>query len=257
MEVKGVTVDTPRKAFLMAAGSGTRLKPLTDKTPKCLLPLGGQPMLHWWLKLLEEFGVQSAIVNTHHLPDQVRAFVRSRHYRVQIRLFHEPKLLGSAGTIAANRNFINGEESFWIFYADTLIADDLSDLLSLHKKNQSCLTLGLFSSPDPSACGIVELDSENRVCSFEEKPKRPRSNLSAAGVYLASSSIFQYLPSVCDIPLQGLDLGKDIIPQLVRCASGIMLKGPVMDMGTLESYKRAQREWFSFGLAGRFEGNDL
>ncbi|MBI4376037.1 MAG: nucleotidyltransferase family protein [Elusimicrobia bacterium] len=226
-----------RKAFVLAAGLGTRLRPLTDDVPKCLLPVGGRPVLAWWIEALAGLGVREALVNTHHKAGQVRSFVAGLSGNPRVRLFHEPELLGSAGTLAANRDFVAGEEAFWIIYADTLVGADLRPLLELHERVKPPLTLGLFQCEDPKACGIVELDSDGRVISFEEKPARPKSDLAAAGVYLAGPEFMGW------IRMERGDLGKDVMGRAVGRAYARMLMGPVVDIGTPAAYERAQALW--------------
>ncbi|MBI3564505.1 MAG: nucleotidyltransferase family protein [Elusimicrobia bacterium] len=232
----------PAKAFLLAAGLGTRLRPLTDKTPKCLVPVGGMPLLHWWLLICERLGVREVLLNTHHLAEQVREFVGSRHNECAVKTSHEPELLGSAGTLSANKAFVAGEQDFWIFYADTLIGADLSPLYRLHRSKRADLTLGLFKSPDPKSGGVVELAADGRVLSFEEKPAHPKSDLVAAGAYVGGPALLAALP-----PGRG-DLSRDVYPKLMGNACGAALD-PVIDLGTPESYARAQKEWSRFGLA--------
>ncbi len=244
----------PRKAFLLAAGEGTRLKPLTDTTPKCLLPLGGRPLLDWWLRVLEHLGVEEVLVNTHHLSDQVESFLGARRGGVLARAVHEPRLLGSAGTVAANRRFVQGEAAFWIFYADTVIAADLAPLARLHRESGACLTIGLFKSPDPRAGGVVETGQHNEVISFEEKPAAPRSEFAAAGAYVAGQDIFKaLLPSRISGPAV-LDLGRDVLPKLVSCARALLLDGSVIDIGTPRNYALARKEWNRIGLEKRLGG---
>lgn len=231
----------PAKAFLLAAGLGTRLKPLTDTVPKCLVPVGGRPMLHWWLRICERLGVKEALINTHHLAPQVREFVRSRTTSVKVTLYHEETLLGSAGTLAANRHFVAAEKEFWIFYADTLIGADMSPMVALHRAARADLTLGLFKSPDPKSGGVVELAPDGKVLSFEEKPARPKSDLVAAGAYLAGQKLLQALPRVTG------DLSKDVYPRLMGHARGYVLD-PVIDVGTPARVKQAEKEFLRFGL---------
>lgn len=233
--------ERPAKAFLLAGGLGTRLRPLTDATPKCLVPLGGRPMLHWWLLICERLGVREVLLNTHHLPDQVRAFVRSRPTPMKVTLFHEERLLGTAGTLAANRRFAEGERDFWIFYADTLIGADMSPMPALHRARGADLTLGVFRSPDPKSGGVVELAADGRVLSFEEKPARPKSDLVAAGAYLAGAKLLAALP-----PVEG-DLSRDVFPHLLKNACGCLLD-PVIDLGTPERYAQAEAAFPRFGL---------
>jgi mannose-1-phosphate guanylyltransferase len=231
----------PRKAFLLAAGLGTRLKPLTDSTPKCLVPVGGRPLLHWWLRICERLGVQEVLLNTHHLAPQVRDFVRTRTSSVRVTLYHEEKLLGSAGTLAVNKHFVAGEKAFWIFYADTLVGADLAPLAALHAERGADLTLGVFDSPDPKSGGVVELGPEGKILSFEEKPAAPKSSLVAAGVYVAGPRLLGALPK-----LSG-DLALDVFPKLMDNAYARRV-GPVMDLGTPQRYAQAQKEFPSFGL---------
>jgi len=233
--------DAPAKAFLLAAGLGTRLRPLTNSTPKCLIPVGGRPLLHWWLRTCARLGVREVLINTHHLADQVRAFVMAEKSALKISLFHEESLLGSAGTLAANKTFVAGEPDFWIFYADTLIGGDLEALAALRRARGADLALGLFRSPDPKSGGVVELAPDGRVLSFEEKPARPKSDLIAAGAYVAGPALLAALP-----PREG-DLARDAIPKLIGKACGLVVE-PVIDLGTPESYARAQKEWSRFGL---------
>jgi mannose-1-phosphate guanylyltransferase len=232
----------PAKAFLLAAGLGTRLRPLTDKTPKCLVPVGGKPLLHWWLTVCERLGVREVLLNTHHLAGQVNDFVKARRNECVVTLFHEPELLGSAGTLSHNKGFVKNEEDFWIFYADTLIGGDLGALARLHRSTRADLTLGLFKSPDPRSGGVVELGENGKILSFEEKPVRPKSDLVAAGAYLGGPALLAALPA------DRGDLSRDAYPKLMGNARGAVLD-PVIDLGTPESYARAQKEWSRFGLA--------
>jgi mannose-1-phosphate guanylyltransferase len=232
----------PAKAFLLAAGLGTRLRPLTDATPKCLVPIGGRPLLHWWLTACERLGVREVLINTHHLSEQVRAFVAARDGGPKVVLAYEKTLLGSAGALAANKDFAAGERDFWIFYADTLIGADLAPLAALHRASGADLTLALFRSSDPASGGVVELAPDGRVLSFEEKPARPRSDLVSAGAYVGGPALLEALPSGAG------DLARDVFPRLMGNARGLVLE-PVLDLGTPESYARAKEQWPRFGFA--------
>ena len=92
------------KALLLAGGMGTRLKPLTDSIPKCLVPIGGKPLLAYWLESLSKAGVERILINTHYLSEQVIAFCKQSQYSQLLDLVHESALLGTAGTIRANRD---------------------------------------------------------------------------------------------------------------------------------------------------------
>jgi mannose-1-phosphate guanylyltransferase len=190
---------------------------------------------------MESLGVQEALVNTHHLAPQVQDFFEKNRYAVRVKLFHEEKLLGSAGTIAANQDFVQGERDFWILYADTWVLADLKPLVPLHRRG-AALTLGLFKSPDPRSCGIVELDADQRVVSFEEKPAQPKSDLAAAGVYLGGKRLLREISQAAPRSDEGLDISKHILPRLIgEGMRGLLLSGRVLDIGTPANYALAQK----------------
>src|SRR6516162_3773879 len=106
------------KAFLLAGGLGTRLRPLTDSTPKCLLPIQGTPILQIWFGLCREYGIDEVLVNVHSHGEAVREFIGEHKASLKVHLFEETELLGSAGTVRANRAWVIRENCFWVFYAD-------------------------------------------------------------------------------------------------------------------------------------------
>ena len=227
------------KAYLLAAGRGTRLRPLTDRLPKCLVEIGGEPLLGRWIGELARAGVDQVLVNTHHLPGPVREYVgRDPVPGVAVRLVHEEILLGSAGTVSAHRDFVRSESSFFIVYADNLTDTDLADFLRFHRALQSPFTMGLFETPQPRECGIAELDGDGRVVSFEEKPREPRSNLANAGLYLATPELFDILPDRTP-----LDFGFDILPLMAGRMYGYCIRGLFCDIGTPERLAWARGEW--------------
>ena len=228
-----------RKAFLLGAGLGTRLRPLTDSIPKCLAPIAGKPLLSVWLEICENLGIEDVLINTHYRAEQVEAWAASQRSPVKIRLAYEPHLLGSAGTVAAHRDFVAGTGSFFVFYADNLAQVDIKGLKDFHHCHEGSITLGLFRASRPSECGIVSLDKEGRVTSFDEKPAKPVSDLANAGIFVAREELFGWLPA----SLKFADFGKDVLPQLVGKMYGYVLPGFLIDIGTLENYQRAQHEW--------------
>ncbi len=228
-----------RKAFLLGAGLGTRLRPLTDSIPKCLVPIAGKPLLSIWLEICENLGIEDVLINTHYRAEQVENWAASQRSPVKIRLAYEPHLLGSAGTVAAHRGFVAGTGSFFIFYADNLARVDIKGLKDFHYCHQGLITLGLFRASRPSECGIVSLDKEGRVTAFEEKPAKPASDMANAGIFVAREELFGCLPASPSFA----DFGKDVLPQLVGKMYGHLLPGYLVDIGTVENYQRAQDEW--------------
>ena len=142
--------DTAR-AMILAAGLGTRLRPLTDTTPKCLVPIDGRPLLDYWVGRLREAGVREARVNTHSHADQVRAYIARVNADGRLRLAesYEPELLGSAGTLAANADLADGDGEVIIVYADNFSDVDLRRMLEYHRSHGDPFTMLLFRAPTP------------------------------------------------------------------------------------------------------------
>lgn len=228
------------KALLLAAGEGRRLRPLTEELPKCLVPIAGTPLLAVWLQLLERTGVTDVLVSVHHAHHKVLEFLQSYRTSMSIEMAYEPQLRGSAGTVSANRQFVAGEESFLILYADVLTNVDLRKMLRFHHRQRTALTLGVTLTDRPSEKGTVVIDSDGRVIAFEEKVPHPRSNLANAGIYVARQDLFRYLPA----PTGGiLDFGYDVLPGMVPDLSAYCIDEFLLDIGTLAAYHSAQASW--------------
>lgn len=222
------------KAFLLAAGYGSRLKPITDTIPKCLVPIDDKPLLQYWIELFERYGIDDVLINSHYLSEQVENFLLTYSGNITFHLIHEPQLLGSGGTLYANKNFIDSNEPFFIFYADVLTNIDLNKMLSFHNDNNTDFTMGLFYTNNPKGCGIAELNESNDIVSFIEKPEEPKSNLANAGIYITNRNIFQY------IPVGMSDFGKDILPNINK--KGYLINDYLLDIGTVQNYNKANEE---------------
>ncbi len=295
------------KAFLLTAGLGTRLRPLTDNMPKCLLPINGKPLLQIWLELLSRNGVDQVLINTHwhhekvvnflegekvrreeggkvgrkdeHRPSEIenkKAFHGVKTSNVQhptsnkktrevgkenndrnltnpritnqqitnnslkVRLFYEPELLGSGGTLLANRDWVDDGEPFFILYGDNLTNVDLGQMYDFYCRSPLPFSLGVFKTHEPERCGIAEIDENGVVVDFVEKPENAKSNLAHAGINIANNRIFDFYPpnaeSICP-----LDLGFHVIPNLVGKMKAYFIEEFLMDIGTPESYEKAQK----------------
>jgi mannose-1-phosphate guanylyltransferase len=200
------------KALLLAAGVGSRLRPITIDTPKCLVEIAGRPLLDYWLELL--FGSEmfdGVVINTHYLPQVVKKFLTAHAERDRITVVHEPELLGTGGTLMNCRSFL-GAGDFLVAHADNLTLFDPQDFWRYHRARPAgCLgTLMTFVAPDPRSCGVVELDGQGIVSGFYEKVPNPPSNLANAAVYWFSSYLFDIIEkmSISDISL-------DLIPHFL------------------------------------------
>ena len=234
-----------RQAFLLAAGVGSRLETLTREKPKCLLPINGKPLLEIWLELLQSQGVTKILLNTHWLHLQVEAFIAQwqRHNPIpRVTLFYEPVLLGSAGTILANRRWVTPGTPFLILYADNLTDVPVGNLVDCHARHGLPFTLGVFRAANPRRCGIAEIDSNDVVVGFEEKPSHPKSDWAAAGVYVTDDRIYRLFPPAPDAG-RSLDLGYHILPQLAGRMKAYYIHEFLMDIGTPASYQEAAVRW--------------
>jgi mannose-1-phosphate guanylyltransferase len=203
-----------------------------------LLPIQGVPMLDIWLRLCRRYAIDEVLLNLHSHVDQVRAFLLHGTYGVRVHAIEEPTLLGSAGTLRANRDWIASEKEFWIFYADVLAKVDLSSMLMFHRKRQHLATLAVSRVSDPRRCGVVDVDPALTITSFIEKPPIPKSNLAFAGLMLGTPDILDTIP-----PHQPSDIGFDLLPRLVGRISAYEVHDYLLDVGTLENYDLAQATW--------------
>lgn len=231
------------KAFLLAAGKGERLRPLTESVPKCLVPIQTAPLLGIWLELCARHGINEILVNTHSHADIVHSYLRGNHGGAKVHITEEEILLGSAGTLLANRNWVKSERDFWIFYSDVLTNMNLADMLEFHRRKNQVATMGVYEVSNPRQCGIVAADPEGIVREFTEKPANPRNNLAFAGILLATPAIFEVVPH--RIPA---DIGFDVLPKLVGRMAAYPISEYLVDVGTPSSYQKAQHTWPGLGV---------
>lgn len=222
------------RALLLAAGLGTRLRPLTDSVPKCLVPIKGEPLLGIWLGQLRKAGIGPCLVNTHHLADQVRSFVSNGDYRRDVTLVHEAELLGTAGTLIANIDFFNGQDGLLI-HADNYCRADLRQFVDAHQARPAgCLmTMMVFRSENPSSCGIVELDERGVVIDFHEKVTSPPGNLANGAVYILAPELLDAL----GIEMKHMtDFSTEVLPRLTGRIHTYETREVFCDIGTPETY---------------------
>jgi mannose-1-phosphate guanylyltransferase len=222
------------KIFLLGAGLGTRLKPLTDNTPKCLVPINGIPLIQYWLGLIKNIPQNDIYLNTHYLHNQVENYFQAHNLRSNVKLLYERKLFGSLGTLLHNIDYYRDEDYLLVCYSDNLTNIKLDNLISFHKSHNYPISMGVFSCNNPRECGIAEMDSENIVKYFEEKPDRPLSNLANAGVYVIDVSILHSFNKKGQKGL--LDIAKDLIPLHLNRIKGYLIEEFLLDIGTMSNY---------------------
>jgi mannose-1-phosphate guanylyltransferase len=236
------------KAFLLAAGHGTRLRPITDTIPKCLVPIREVPLLEIWLELCAGYGINEVLINLHAHQEIVSEFLEKNSLKSQVKVTvsQEETLLGSAGTLRANRKWVEDDPYFWVFYADVLNAVDLSRMAEFHECKDVVATIGVYTVPDPSRCGIVTADDAGIVRDFVEKPALPKRNTAFSGIMLASPKLFDDIPDVSPV-----DIGFHVLPRLVHRMAAYKIEEYLIDIGTIENYRLAQENWPGLKLRGR------
>jgi NDP-sugar pyrophosphorylase family protein len=228
------------RAMILAAGEGTRLRPLTATIPKPMLPLADRPLLAHLFDLLLQHGVREVAINLHHLPHVIPAyFGNGRRFGVRIIYSYEEKLLGSAGAIKKLGYFF--DETFLVLYGDVLTDLDLTALQAFHSARGAAVTMALHQPPDLTRCGVAEIDPQGRVRRFREKPPPGEvcSPWANAGIYVMEPAVQQFIPAG-----QPFDFAADLFPLLLE--RGLPVYGCpsdayVLDIGSAERYRQAER----------------
>lgn len=203
------------KALLLAAGMGTRLRPITDSLPKCMVPIQGRPLLDYWLELLGPSSQCTEIlVNTHYLPEPVNEHVRASVHRSKVKLVHEAHLLGTGGTLYRNLPDLCGHNAL-VAHADNLTLFDFAAFSEAFAMRPSgCLaTMMTFETDSPESCGIVELDASGIVQRFFEKAEHPPGRLANGAVYLFSAAALDIIKNFGESAVT--DISLDIMPRFL------------------------------------------
>lgn len=202
------------------------------------MPIRGKPLLDLWLDLCARSGITEVLLNLHAHPQQIERHLEATHPRVHVRVVHEAHLLGSAGTLVANRDWVESDPAFWILYSDVLTNTDLRRMSDFHFRAGRIATLGLYRVRDPSRCGVAITDDAGVIVEFEEKPKNPRSNWVFTGLMIASPKLLDEIPR--ELPA---DIGFHVLPRLVGRMTGYPIKDYLLDIGTMTNYQSAQISW--------------
>ena len=229
------------KALLLAAGLGTRLRPITDNIPKCLVNIQGKPLLAYWLDMLLPNGIERVLMNTHYLPKAANAFVKQSDWVNQIDTVYEPILLGTGGTVLSNQSYFSGQP-FMVAHADNLTRFDVKRFMDAHESRASGteITMMTFKTDTPQNCGIVELDSRGVVQQFHEKVDNPPGDLANAAVYIFEPTVISFLASLGrDI----VDISTEVLPAYLGRIQTFLNEDYHRDIGTPESLALAELEF--------------
>jgi len=239
------------KALILAAGYGNRLKPFTDYWPKCLMPINGHPLLEIWLDSLLDLNIQNILVNTHHFSDEVLDFLNRKKYKNLITSSYEYSLLGSAGTIRKNYEFLS-DSTLLAIHGDNFCTADLNAFYNAHFQRPSgCLiTMMTFNTNHPESCGIVEINDDGTLLNFHEKVKNPPGNRANGAIYLIEQEVLDFIYGDKTIN----DFTNQVIPYFINEIYTWHNDEHHIDIGTPENLSRVQS--LSCKLSNRSQGED-
>ncbi len=236
------------RAMILAAGFGERLRPLTLKLPKPLLPVLGKPLIQHNIEWLRKNGINEIALNLHHLPHKITSFLGTgSKFGVKITYSYEKEILGTAGGVKKLEGFFDG--TFLVYYGDNITNLDIGNLLEFHKHKKAVATICLhpIKKKELKEASIIELSKENRILRFIEKPdsstikkliKKNSKNIfySNAGIYMLEPSVLKFIEKN-----KFSDFAKDVFPKLLKSRQkiyGYPLKDCYWhELGTLQKYK--------------------
>ena len=226
------------KAILLAAGYGTRLRPITNNTPKCLVEVNGKPLLQYWIEMLFDAGVESILINTHYLAEKVTRFLDGLGYSDKITVVYEEELLGTAGTIKKNKKFI-GNEPCIILHADNFTVCDFKGFISSHytRPEKTKISMMTYCTDRPKESGIVKLDENGVVVDFYEKVESPPGNLANAAAYIIDVEVADLIDE-----MGFSDFSTEVIPSYLNKISTWHNDVYHIDIGTPDALKKANTD---------------
>lgn len=236
--------ETVKTALIMAAGYGTRLEPLTLAVPKPMVPIVNKPTMQHNLELLRFNGIRHAIANIHYHPEQiVNYFSDGLDFGVDLSYSYEETLLGTAGGVWRMGRVVDKiDETFLVLSSDALTDINIRKLLKFHRQKKSLATLALYPVEEVDHFGVVEIDPDQKIIGFQEKPKESeaKSKLANAGIYLFEPEIFEMIPKD-----KFYDFGKNLFPMLVEKKLpiyGYQMIEHWSDVGTIAAYIKANQD---------------
>ena len=245
------------RAMIMAAGVGSRLRPVTDILPKPMVPIANRPALYHILRLLDRHGIREVIINLHHLPDEITDYLGDGSLLgMDISYSFEPELLGTAGGVKKNADFL-GDDTFLVVSGDSLTDVDLTGLIDQHRRNGSIATMAVKEVANPSLYGVVVTDGEGLVVGFQEKPplEEARSRLCNCGIYVFEPEILSHIHD------SGFDdFGKRVFPDLLEAGArfhAYAIDEYWNDVGNLQEYVRSNGDVLSRKVSVEIPGTEV
>ena len=240
------------RAMVLAAGLGTRLRPLTYELPKPMVPVLDRPVMAHILDLLDRHGFDDVIANLHYFPDTIRD-----HFGDRLSYRYEDELLGTAGGVRNCADFLTQDGAFLIISGDALTDIDLRRFAERHRSAGGLATLAVKRVPDTREYGVVVHDADGRISGFQEKPEPEDalSDLGNCGMYIFEPEIFDYFP-----PEPFVDWAKDVFPRLLEADVPFYiheLDEYWNDVGSLDELKSGTFDALTGALSLQIAGEEI
>jgi len=229
------------RALLLAAGLGTRLRPLTSYCPKCLVPIGSRPLLEHWLCSVYQSRIPKVLVNIYHHRKMVEAFLSRQPFSGWVHGVAEDHLLGTAGTLRHNYQFFE-ECTVLLAHADNWIRANLVEFVEFHQHKRApgtVMTMMTFQTDSPERCGIIETDTRGVVQRFYEKVTNPPGNRANGAVYLLEPEVLSWVRRHSDVT----DFSTEVIPEFLGRIATWENTGVHRDIGVIETLLVAQEDF--------------
>jgi len=256
-EKGGRFMSTPVRAMVMAAGAGTRLRPLTQVVAKPMVPLMGKPVLEYTLLNLKKHGIVDIILNLHAFPEQIKSyFGDGSRWGLHLTYSHEPELMGTAGGVKKVEWFLK-TGTFIVMSGDGATAIDLARLVRFHRQKKSIATMALSAVETHFDYGVTLINPKGKISRFVEKPSWGDvfSNQVNTGIYVFEPAIFSYIPKN-----RFYDFGKQVWPTLLKKRELIyaqLAKPFWCDIGNLHEYRRAHMKMLTGKTGIAFQGRAI
>jgi len=227
--------------MLLAAGLGTRLRPLTYEIAKSMIPVLNKPSIFYSLNSLKKSSINQVIINLYHQKSQIKNYVKDgEEFNIEVLYSEEDRLLGTAGGLKKVETYF--KDTFLVLSADGITNFDLDRAIQFHKQKKALATIVLKKVEERFRYGIVLRNKEGQITQFVEKPswKEAFSDEVNTGIYVFEPEIFSYIPSN-----RVYDFGHQVLPSLIQKKEkvcGYLMQNYWIDMGNLDDYKKAQRD---------------
>ncbi|MFA6866912.1 MAG: nucleotidyltransferase family protein [Clostridia bacterium] len=216
-------------AVIMAGGKGTRLLPLTNDTPKPMMKIIDKPILEYIILLLKKHNITDIAITLGYMPESImNYFDDGAKWGVKIKYFLEKEPLGTAGGVKKTIKFV--DEDFIVISGDAFTEIDLSKAIKFHNAKNSFFTLIAQPKENPLGLGVLEIDENNKVEKFVEKPNTTKPALINTGIYIINKEVLKLIPE------GAYDFGKQLIPKLIGEVFAYVDYNYWSDIGTLPSF---------------------